>query len=272
MNGTHLARKEIWKAHRKAQLEQLSALAAATGGKLLSKRYTSNKSKLRWRCEKGHGSVAIPTNVCRGHWCSICGNNRQGRSKAHTTEMMREVAARKGGECLSAVHRDNLTKLRWRCPHGHEWESVPGSMVEAGDHKGTWCPICAGRLSKEDAFSELAKLATKRGGQLLSTKYRDTHGKLHWQCAKRHEWTAIADAIKSVFEKSLAPRGSGLGVPRLRGPLAGRRPNRVNAELQTRVFKQAPTRPQPSRSESAGVNQRDIPISRRRRDPSRAGR
>ena len=185
-----------WEKHRKQRLDQLRALAESKGGILLSTSYTNNKTKLKWRCEKGHEWQAIPTNVRRGHWCLVCGNERQGRAKAFTVEMMRKVAAKKGGECLSAVYRNTVTKLRWRCQHGHEWESVPGSILGSGGNKGTWCPICAGRLSKKDALSELAKLAVKRGGLLLSTKYRDAHGKLQWRCAKGHEWKAIADGVK----------------------------------------------------------------------------
>lgn len=46
-------------------------------------------------------------------------------------------------------------------------------------------------------------------------------------------------AAKSRLEESIEPRGTGLGVPRLRGPLAAPRRNRVNVELQTGVINQA---------------------------------
>ena len=48
------------------------------------------------------------------------------------------------------------------------------------------------------------------------------------------QFTASDDSQpESMFEKPLEPRGTGFGVPRLRGPLVERRTNRVNAELKT---------------------------------------
>jgi hypothetical protein len=118
----------------------MRAIARERGGRCLSQRYVDSKTKLRWRCAAGHEWSAIPLNVARGHWCPVCGNERQGRQKAHTIEMMREVAARKGGECLSESYRNNRSLLRWRCSHGHEWEAAAGKVKG-----GTWCPTCAGK-------------------------------------------------------------------------------------------------------------------------------
>lgn len=96
----------------------------------MSKHYIDNKTKIRWHCAEGHEWHAIPSNILRNHWCKICGNERQGRLKAHTIELMQKIAAERGGECLSKIYKNNLTKLRWRCKHGHEWEAVPGSITQ----------------------------------------------------------------------------------------------------------------------------------------------
>jgi hypothetical protein len=182
--------------YRAQRLENLKRIAAGHGGACLSEQYISNRTKLRWHCAEGHEWEAIPTNIARGHWCMICGNERQGRAKAHSIDMMREVAASRGGQCLSTIYKNNLTKLHWRCARGHEWEAVPGSIVGSGKPKGSWCPICVGKLPKELAFETLKELAATRGGDLLSASYQNAITPVRWKCAKGHEWDARPDAVK----------------------------------------------------------------------------
>jgi hypothetical protein len=181
---------------RQRRLEEMCRLANSRGGVCLSKHFVDNKTKLRWRCAKGHEWRAIPQNVIRNHWCMICGNERQGQLKALTIDMMHKIAAERGGKCLSEVYKNNLTKLRWRCKHGHEWEAVPGSIVGTKNFKGTWCPICVGKLPKDSALQELKNLAVSRGGMLLSKRYQNARSHLRWQCAKGHEWKAVPDNVK----------------------------------------------------------------------------
>lgn len=113
-----------------AKLEFYKALAQNRGGECLSDNYSNTKTKLSWRCAKGHEWEALPTNIKRGHWCQICGNHRQGREKAKTIESAQELARTKGGECLSSEYVNNRTKLLWRCADGHEWQAIPASISE----------------------------------------------------------------------------------------------------------------------------------------------
>jgi hypothetical protein len=181
---------------RQERLARLRLVAEAHGGSCLSTFYIDNRTKLRWRCALKHEWEAIPFNVLRGHWCRICGNERQGRLKAHSIEMMRRIAAARGGECVSQTYKNNLTPLRWRCKYGHEWNAVPGSIVRSGKCQGTWCPICAGKLPKDVALENLKRLAIERGGALVSSSYQDARTALRWRCAKGHEWQAVPDSVK----------------------------------------------------------------------------
>jgi hypothetical protein len=54
-------------------------------------------------------------------------------------EEMRDLARRRGGECLSPKYTNLGTELLWRCREGHEWSASPRSIK----HAKTWCPICA---------------------------------------------------------------------------------------------------------------------------------
>ena len=125
----------VW--HRK-HLEEMQSIAAARGGKLLSKFYINSQTKLCWRCTKGHTWEAIPASIKRGRWCGECGDKRAAIKKlARTIDEMQALAKAKGGECLSPSYGGTDAKLRWRCIKGHEWEATPRCVI-----KGRWCRIC----------------------------------------------------------------------------------------------------------------------------------
>jgi len=109
---------------------------------------------------------------------------------------MQRLARNCGGECLSKEYKNSQTKLRWRCKLGHEWEAVPNSVTPRNGFKGSWCPICAGRLSKYGMLQQLKEIAASRNGLLLSKHYRTARSHVRWRCAKGHEWKALPDAVK----------------------------------------------------------------------------
>jgi hypothetical protein len=111
--------------------------------------------------------------------------------KSLTIEAMQELAHAKNGECLSSRYVNAVTKLRWRCAKGHEWEAQP-SMVK---NEGTWCPFCSGNL--KHTIEVMKELAKQRGGECLADHYVNAFAKLRWRCAKGHEWEACGSAIKN---------------------------------------------------------------------------
>jgi hypothetical protein len=183
-------------ADRQESLIKVKALAEQFGGLCLSEHFINRVTKLRWKCKKGHEWNAIPLNIEKGHWCSICGNERQGRAKAHSIEMMQELAHQRGGDCLSKTYINNTSKLLWKCEVGHEWMATPGSIMSSGRRKGTWCPICAGKLPPQQAIDELKEIAVKNGGKLISTVYFGVKEQLEWECSFGHKWQAVADSVK----------------------------------------------------------------------------
>lgn len=58
--------------------------------------------------------------------------------KKLTIEEMHVLAVEKGGECLSTEYVNSITKLKWRCSKGHEWEARPGDIKRV-----SWCPNCS---------------------------------------------------------------------------------------------------------------------------------
>jgi hypothetical protein len=182
----------VW---RRKNMEEMKSIAAARGGKLLSKFYINNGTKLRWRCAEGHIWEAIPNSIKRGGWCRKCGIKLSAIKRAHTINDMQALAKVKGGVCLSTNYRNAKCRLRWRCAKGHEWETQ--ASVILGGH---WCPKCEKlRLGRKYALTieDMQKAAAKRGGVCLSKSYLNNRERLLWRCAKGHEWKADGNSIRS---------------------------------------------------------------------------
>jgi hypothetical protein len=173
-------------------IEDMQELAHVKNGECLSTRYLGAQRKLRWRCGKGHEWEAQPNMVKNEEtWCPYCSGNIK-----HTIEAMKELAKKRGGECLSKHYVNAFGKLRWRCAKSHEWEASASSIK---NHR-TWCPICAydvvsSKLSL--GLEEMREIARSRGGECLSEAYPKRHGgKLRWRCRNGHEWEAPPMAVK----------------------------------------------------------------------------
>ena len=118
----------------KLTIEQMQALAKKHDGVCLSTVYVNNQTKLRWRCAEEHEWQARSNDVKNlGNWCPECAGNSRG-----TIEQMQALAKEKNGVCVSTVYVNTLTKLRWRCAEGHEWDATPRAM----NRRVNWCTKC----------------------------------------------------------------------------------------------------------------------------------
>jgi Zn finger protein HypA/HybF involved in hydrogenase expression len=113
-------------------IEDMRAIARGRGGECLSERFLTNSTKLRWRCREGHEWEAVPASIKAGSWCPACCSTKL------TIGLMHELAADRGGQCLSIEYVNASTKLLWRCVAGHEWQAAPKHIKG-----GRWCPTCA---------------------------------------------------------------------------------------------------------------------------------
>jgi hypothetical protein len=119
--------------HGKQSIEAMRELAISRGGVCLSMEYFGSKVKLTWKCQFGHRWQASPSYVIQGSWCPICARNQR-----LSLLFFQDLAANRGGTCLSEVYVNERTILRWRCVEGHEWETAPAKIK-----RGSWCPTCA---------------------------------------------------------------------------------------------------------------------------------
>lgn len=107
-------------------------------------------------------------------------------------QAMRDMAAARGGQCLSEEYKNTNGKLEWKCanPEHKPWAAT-------ADHvkRGSWCRECRGL--KKKTLDDMKKLAAEKGGDCLSEVYESGAKKLDWLCAAGHTWSARGYAVTS---------------------------------------------------------------------------
>ena len=195
LNTAHLETGQLGVWQSKV-LEEMRSVAISRGGKLLSKFYINESTKLEWVCKNGHRWKATPHNIKHYSWCPVCSlEQRAANRRTHTIEEMHQLASSKGGVCLSKNFQSCTKKLRWRCKCGYKWETIPMLVI-----KGHWCPKCARRVVAKKltkTIEDVQRTAAKRGGVCLSKEYTNGQQKLIWSCSKGHKWKASANRVRS---------------------------------------------------------------------------
>lgn len=125
--------------------ESALAIVAEKGGKVLDRmdekdipghhvwiECSGPKGPHQWRAQYGHLNA--------GHWCPKCYGNTK-----LTIEFMRELAAARGGKCVSAEYNGLKKPLTWECAYGHQWDAIPNNVK----NHGSWCPHCKINVGEE---------------------------------------------------------------------------------------------------------------------------
>lgn len=166
---------------QRTALRELVQLAGAHSGACLSTRYFNAHTKLRWRCQEGHGWEATPSCIKAGTWCPRCA----GRSIDPLAEAQ-ELSRKHGGVCLTQVYVSASNMMRWRCKVDHDWHA--SLAVVRG---GGWCRVCA-----LPGPADLERIARQRGGHCLSSNLTRLDQTLEWLCANGHRWRAQFDRVR----------------------------------------------------------------------------
>lgn len=102
-----------------------------------------------------------------------------------------EVAEARFGVCLSDKYISAKTNLEWKCQKGHIWLAC----LDRIKNQGCWCPYCAGKA--KNTIQIASDLANSKGGQCLSTEYKDAFTLMKWKCREEHTWFACLDSVKN---------------------------------------------------------------------------
>ncbi len=103
---------------------------------------------------------------------------------------LQEIAAKRGGECLSEAYLGANVKMKWKCSEGHIWETLPKVIK-----RGNWCATCSGRHQWK--IEDMRKVAEAKSGKCLSEEYVDNTTKLRWQCKYGHQWESAPSNVLS---------------------------------------------------------------------------
>ena len=111
-------------------------------------------------------------------------------------KIAQEIAEKRGGMCLSKTYKNIITKMLFICKLKHKWEAPLGRIM-----KNHWCRKCADVVNannyKLDGIKIAQEIAKSHGGKCLSTEYKNTHIKLHWECKELHRWWACLGHVKN---------------------------------------------------------------------------
>lgn len=139
--------------------------------------YINTSTKTTFRCSKGHEWEAMPSKVMMGRGCPHCSGN-----VPLTKELINERLTRDGRGIMALTEHKANEKVRFRCPEGHEWETLAYSVL-----RGIGCPVCSGSapLTKEVVNERLAD----RGIELVGA-FNTSQTKATFRCSEGHEWKA----------------------------------------------------------------------------------
>jgi hypothetical protein len=145
------------------------------GYTLLSKRYKNRRTKLRYKCPKGHEHSMSYNSWFNGIRCPFCSGSKVDYN------FVKESFEKEGYTLLSEKYIDYKYRLKYKCPEGHEHE-ISWRKWKSGGR----CPFCNnGRLYYTYEFVESE--FRKEGYTLLSTHYTNAYTKLKYRCPVGHE-------------------------------------------------------------------------------------
>ena len=147
-----------------------------------------SNSKQSWKCKKGHVYRVDPNHrVGQGGGCPFCSGRQvlAGFNDLATTHP--EIALEADGWDPTIINAGSHKKLPWKCPAGHNYESVCYSRTMAGNS----CPYCA-NLAILVGYNDLAtthpEIAKEADGWDPTTVVAGTGVKKDWKCKKGHQY------------------------------------------------------------------------------------
>ena len=154
---------------------EFKELVESIGYELIEE-YKGARTKVKIRCDKGHKYSVFPYNFKSGKRCPKC-------PIIQAKEQFIELLVKEGYELISE-YKNVTTKVKLRCPEGHEYSSTTPSNFKSGRR----CPVCAGQCPIQ-AEKEFKELLTKEGYELLG-EYKGALKKVKIRCNNGHEYSS----------------------------------------------------------------------------------
>lgn len=165
---------------RVVDIEYIRSKFAEEGYKLLIEVYTNCDTKLKCTCPEGH-TVYISWDAwqSKGTRCAECSG-----TKKHSFGDVDAAFSSEGFTLLSTDYKNVHSKLKYRCPVGHE-----GTITFSNWKAGNRCRQCSGKIKHSLEF--IKKEFEVEGYKLLTKKYVNGKQKLSYICPKNHRHSMV---------------------------------------------------------------------------------
>jgi DNA-directed RNA polymerase subunit M/transcription elongation factor TFIIS len=202
------SRCSICSGKRKPSYEEVKKFVEAEGVVLLSKKYKNNKTKLNFKCPKGH-EYFMNFNAFKnaGHRCPVCAGKVRFKYA-----FVKQYVEKDGTKLLSCGYTNSHIKLDFLCPRGHKY-FMNFSEFKNGGYRCPKCGIESAASKRRLSFNEVKQYVEADGTKLLSTEYANAHTKLDFKCPKDHEYSNNFNNFKSKGQR--CPRCSGGQVSKI---------------------------------------------------------
>jgi len=150
--------------YREQKIKELNEIIINKNGKLISKKYINNHTKLKICCENNHNFSMISSDLKKGVWCKTCHFNK---IKKGTFIKYKTLIEKYGGECITTLdtYEGVEHKITWKCPNDHVQKINPKEFIVSTNH----CTICYKK--QKLSIESMKQIAIQRGGECLSDKY-----------------------------------------------------------------------------------------------------
>ena len=149
------------------------------GYELLSDSYKNSRTKIKLKCKQGHIFEKTLGSFKKGENCPKCSKINASKKISLTYNEVKDYIEKEGYELLSKEYINNKTKLKLKCPLGHEFDMMFNSFKN-----GYRCSKCS--KTKKLTYNEVKKYIEKEGYKLLSDTYINNRTKLELKCPKGH--------------------------------------------------------------------------------------
>ena len=156
------------------------------GYELLSKEYVNAKTKLEYRCPKGHRHNIKFSDWRQNRRCPICSREKGVAKRRVPLEFIKASFKEEGYILLSTEYKNCDYKLDYICPEGHK------HSISWHNWKSGWrCPYCYDEFRRGQATKKTIEFIREQfkneNYKLLTEKYADAHQKLEYICPNGHK-------------------------------------------------------------------------------------
>ena len=181
------------------RLQAVVQMAIAKGGRCLETEYLGSLIPYRFVCAQGHEWSVDPRRMrSQNAWCVRCASIERAKSRVLVDglEKLQNLAAQKGGQCLSDTYVGTKARYRMQCAQGHQWQTTERKLFA-----GFWCRLCRVREHNKkntlvNGLERMQQAAQAQGGVCLAPAYLGSHVRYPFRCSRGHEWQTDFRGLK----------------------------------------------------------------------------